>query len=43
MEHATMHPILHYLYDFVSFWTEERELKHHSLARVDRSGNHISV
>jgi len=20
-----MHPILHYLYDFLSFWTDERE------------------
>jgi len=41
MEHATMHPILHYLYDFLGFWTDERELKHHSPVRIDRSGNHI--
>jgi hypothetical protein len=41
MEHATMHAILHYLYDFLSFWTDERELKHHLLARIERSGDHI--
>jgi hypothetical protein len=36
-----MHPILHYLYDFLSFWTDEREFKHHLLARIERSGDHI--
>jgi hypothetical protein len=41
MEHATMHAILHYLYDFLSFWTDKRELKLHLLARIERSGNHI--
>jgi hypothetical protein len=34
MEHATTRSILHYLYDFLSFWTDERDLKHHSLARI---------
>jgi hypothetical protein len=34
-------PILRCLYDFLSFWTDERELKHHSKARIHRSGNHI--
>ena len=33
-----MHAILHYLYDFLSFWTDKRELKLHLLARIERSG-----
>src|ERR1700677_1136610 len=43
MEHATTHSILHYLHGVLSLSAVARELKHRSLARIDRSGNHISV